>query len=253
MSNCKRIAVLLIAALLPVVALASTEDQLQVAESSGNVAFVLVTGPGAIGVDEARKTIEGAISQFPGSVMIESNRMDASDSTFVQKYGLASAPVPLVLVFASNGVIAGGNVASKLTVQQLVAMVPSPKKTEALKAIQSGQAVYVTAARPGMSKKADVSKSCAMACAQMMGKGITIDVNMDDPAETVFLSQLGVNMQSAEPVTVVVNAKGQVTATYTGVVEAGNLTASATKVASSGCCPSGSGKSCPPPAKKGGN
>jgi hypothetical protein len=253
MSNCKRIAVLLIASCIPIVALASTEDQLQTAASSGKAAFVLVTGPGAIGVDEARQTIEGAMNKSPGSVMIESDRADASNATFVEKYGLAAAPIPLILVFASNGVIAGGNVAANLTVQQLVTLIPSPKKSEVLYAIQSGQAVYVAAARPGMTKQADVSKNCAMACAQMMGKSVTIDVNMDDPAETVFLSQLGVNMQSAEPVTVVVNAKGQVTATYTGVVEAGSLTASATKVASSGCCPSGSGKSCPPPAKKGGN
>ncbi|MFH1373878.1 MAG: hypothetical protein ABII79_08795 [bacterium] len=252
MFNCRKIAVLLITVCLPVVAFASTNEQLQTTASGENVAFVLVTEPGATGIDQARQVIQSAMAQIPGSVVIESNRADAANSSFIQKYKLATAPVPLILVFASNGVMAGGNVASKLTAQQLVAMVPSPKTAEVLKAIQSGQAVYVTASRSEMASKTDVAKGCAVACTQMQGKCVAVDVNMDDPVERGLLNQLKVNMQSAEPVTVVINAKGQVTGSYTGTVEVENLIVSATKVVASSCCPAGSGKSCgPAPKKKG--
>ncbi len=244
---------LLIAVCLPVLVLAATNEQLQTAASNGEVAFVLITEPGIAGADQARQTIQGAMAKVPGSVMIESNRADAANADFVQKYGLVSAPLPLILVFGSNGVIAGGNVASKLNPQQLVAMVPSPKKAEAVQAIQSGQAVYVTAYRPGMTNKSQVMSGCATACSKMMGKGATVEVNMDDPAEQEFLQQLKVNLQSDEPVTVVINAKGQVTGSYTGAVEVDKLITSATKVVASGCCPTGSGASCgPTPSTSGG-
>ncbi|MEW5924140.1 MAG: hypothetical protein AB1746_09145, partial [Candidatus Zixiibacteriota bacterium] len=130
MLSYRKLTALLMIVCLPVLALASTTEQLQTAASKGNVAFVLVTEPGATGIDQIRQNIQEAMSQVDGSVMLESNRADAANTEFVQKYGLATAPVPLVLVFASNGVIAGGNAASRLNVQQLIAMVPSPRKAE---------------------------------------------------------------------------------------------------------------------------
>jgi CheY-like chemotaxis protein len=250
MFNCKKLAVLLFAVCLPLTAFASTGEQLQLATSEGNVAFVLVTQPGAVGMEQARQTIQDALKQIPGSVMMESNRTDAANSAFVQQYKLAAAPVPLILVFASNGAMAGGNVSSKLSAKKLVAMVPSPKKAEVLRAIQSGQAVYLTASRSGMEATSDIAKGCAAACSQMQGKCVSIDVNMDDPVEKGLLNQLKVNTKSTEPVTVVINAKGQITGSYTGMVEVENLIASATKVVASGCCPPGSGKSCGPAPKK---
>ncbi|MHC4213194.1 MAG: hypothetical protein ACYSWP_07485 [Planctomycetota bacterium] len=254
MFNYKKLTTLLIATCLPVIVFASTTDQIQTAVSNGNVAFVLVTEPGVTGTDQARQKIQDAITKVPGSVMIESNRADVVNSSFVQEYKLSSAPIPLILVFASNGAMAGGNMASKLKVQQLVAIVPSPKKAEMLKAVQSGQVAYVTVSRSGMTSKSEVEKGCAAACTQMQGKCVVIDVDMDDLDERQFLNQLKVNFASAEPITFVINAKGQVTGSYNGIVEVETLITSATKVVSSGCCPPNSGKTCAPtPAKKEGN
>ncbi len=251
MFDYRKIAVLLIVICLPVVAFASTSEQLESAADEGNVSFVLVTEPGAAGIDQARQMIQNGMTEIPGSVMIESNRSDAANSAFVQKYRLAAAPVPLILVFASNGIMAGGNVASKLTAQQLVAMVPSPKKAEVLMAIQSGQAAYVMASRTGMSAAPQVTSTCAMACSQMKGKSVAIDISMDDPAEADFLKQLKVNLQATEPVTVVLNAQGQLTGTFNGPVDVTNLIQAATKKVGSGCSPKGcGGKPCGPAPKK---
>ena len=199
MFSIRKLTGLLVAVCLPVLAMASTAEQLQTAVSNGTVAFVLVTEPGVAGTDQARQTIQSAMTQVAGSVMIEANRADGGNAEFIQQYGLTSAPVPLILVFGANGTIAGGNVSSRLNSHQLVAMVPSPKKAEVLKAVQSGQAAYVTAFRSGMATKTDVTKGCAAACAKMMGRGATIEVNMDDPVEREFLNQLKVNLQSDEP------------------------------------------------------
>ena len=74
---------------------------------------------------------------------------------------------------------------------------------------------------------------------------------MDDPAEIPFLNSLKVNLAATAPVTLVVNAQGQVTGNYAGVVAAGDLAQAATKKAT-GCCPStvaGGSQSCAPPKK----
>ena len=252
MSVYQKLAVLLMAACLPIATLASPAEQLQTAAEAGKVAFLLVTEPGAAGADQTGQMIQDALIQVPGAVVIELDRTDGANSLLVQKYGLGVAPVPLVLVFCANGALAGGNVASQLTSQKLVAMIPSPKKAEVLKAVQSGQAVYLTASRSGMPSSTVVASGCAAACSQMMGKCVAVDVNIDDPLEMEFLTLLKVNMQSTEPVTVVINAQGQVTGSFNGPVDVAQLVQAATKKAG-GCCPTGSGKSCAPAPKKKGS
>ena len=74
------------------------------------------------------------------------------------------------------------------------------------------------------------------------------EVDMDDETEETFLSQLKIDRASAEPVTLVLNAQGQITATYAGAADVTNLVQAATKRAG-GCCPSsvqGGSKSCGP-------
>ena len=131
-------------------------------------------------------------------------------------------------------------------------MGPSPKKGEVLKAIQAGQGAYVSASRTGMSAAPQVTSTCAMACSQMKGKSVAINISMDDPAEANFLKQLKVNLQATEPVTVVLNAQGQLTGTFNGPVDVTNLVQAATKKVA-GCGPKGcGGKPCgPAPKKKG--
>ncbi len=251
MFNYRNIAVLLILFCLPIMAFASTSDQLNIAMENGNIAYVIVTEPGVPGVDQAKQMIQSTMSQTPGSVMIESNRADAVNLAFVQKYKLTTVPVPLIIVFASNGAMAGGNIASNLSVQKLMDLIPSPKKAEVLKAIESGQASYITVSRNDMSSIPQVANSCAKACSEMKGKCVAIDISMDDPTEATFLKQLKVNLQATEPVIVVLNAEGQITETFNGPVNITNLVQAATKKVSSGCCPPNSGKTCPPtPTKK---
>ena len=251
MFNHRKIAVLLIALCLPMMAFATTVEQLESAASKGQVCFVVVTEPGAAGMDQANQLIQDAMAQISGSVMFESIRTDPANLAFVEKYKLAHVPVPLVLVFTSNGLLVGGNSASRLTAAQLVAMVPSPQKAEVLLAVQSGLPAFVIASRSGMTAEADIAKSCAAACSQMEGKGVTVDISLDDLAEQKFLTQIGVDLKSTDPVTVVINAKGQVTDLYTGMVEVDKLIAAATKVAASGCSPKGcGGKPCGPAPKK---
>jgi hypothetical protein len=231
---------------------ASVLTDLDAASKTSKTAFVLVTAPGTQGMESARAMVTSAMGASMNGVLLEMDRTAPENADLVAKYGLASAPVPLVLVFASNGILAGGLPAQMATPEKIVALVPSPKKTEVLSALQAGKSVFIVVSKPTMSAREGAASGCAMACSQLAGKSQYIEVNMDDAAEAEFLKQLKVDLQSAEPVTVVVNAGGQVTGSYLGAVDVGQLVQAATKQASAGCAPSGcGGKPCgPAPTKK---
>ena len=125
--------------------------------------------------------------------------------------------------------IAGGLPASQATADKLVAMVPSPKKAEILQVLQSGKAVLIDVCPKGAASGA--SAACAAACGQLQGKCVTIQIDIDDAAEAGFLTQMNVNLASTEPVTLVVNAQGQLTGTYTGATDVAALVQAATKKA----------------------
>lgn len=216
----------------------AVDQDLQAAAQAGNVAFILIYDQTAARMDQARQIVAGACQQLPGSVAIEVDRNDATNAEFVTKYKVATAPVPLVLVASSTGVITSGLVIQeRATVDFLVKTVPSAKKAEIVKALSERNAVIVTASRRGMPTTNAVNTACMLACQQMPGRSVQVEIDMDDPAEASFLRELKVNLASTEPVTLVANAQGQIAGIYTGEVQVSELVAAATKKVG-GCCPS---------------
>ena len=227
---------------------ASPQQDLDSAARQKKVAFILVTDQGATGVDQARDLIQQAMRQVQKSVLVELDRSSPGNTELVAKYRLATAPVPLILVAARNGILSGGVAAAQATSEKLVGMVPSPKKTEALEALQSGKAVLLSVSRKGMATQSGAKAACAAACGQLADKCITVQIDMDDPQEAGFLAAMKVNLASTEPVTLVINAQGQVAGTYAGAADVASLVQAATKKVG-GCCPStvqGCAKACAP-------
>jgi hypothetical protein len=233
------------------VAAASAQKDLDSAAKHGKVAFILVTDQGATGVDQARDMIKQAMKQVKKAELVELNRSDPANAELVAKYRLAGSPVPLIIVAARNGVIAGGLPAAQATADKLVGMVPSPKKAEILQMLQSGKAVLVSASRRSMAAQSGATAACAAACGQLQQQCVTVEIDMDDPAEAGFLTQMKVNLASTEPVTLVINPQGQITGTYTGAADVNALVQAATMKVG-GCCPktvTNPNASCAPPKK----
>ena len=241
----------LLLGILTSVAGASVRTDLDLAAKQGTVAFILVTDHGVSGVAEAKGIIQQAVKQVRKSTMVELDRSNPENADLVARFRLAGAPVPLILLAARNGVLAGGLIAAQASPEKLVEMVPSPKKAEILQGLQGGKAVFVSVSRRTMTTRSGAMAACATACGQMKDRGVMVHIDMDDPQESQFLSQLKVDRASREPLTYVVNAQGQVTGTYAGAVEAASLVQAATKSAG-GCCPStvqGGAQSCAPTKK----
>jgi hypothetical protein len=245
--------VILLVVLLGSTAAAATQDELKDAAKKGQIVFVLVTQPGATGVDKAKKVIRDAMGHVENSVLIELNRADTGNAELVARYRVSGAPLPLILVVARNGALAGGGRAGKVTSEQLQKMVPTPKKAEILQALEEGKAVFAVFSRAEMGSSAKAVGACATACGQLKKGAVTIQIDMDDDKELPLLTQLKVDPASKEPVTLVFNKSGLLTGSYMGAVQVADLVQATTKKPS-GCCPPGinSSKSCAPPKKKSG-
>jgi hypothetical protein len=227
----------LLLGLLGPLAAASPQKDLEKATEREEVIFLLVTGEGATGVEQARDLIHQVMKEVDNSTLVVLDRSDAANADLVARFRVASVPVPLILIVAPNGVTAGGVPAAKATAEKLLTLVPSPRKAEMLQALNNGKAIFAVAGRGSMDTQAAALAACTAACGQMGGASVVIMIDMDDPAEVAFLTQIKVDTASAEPVTVVVNPQGQFTGRYTGTPEVADLVAAATKRVA-GCCPS---------------
>jgi hypothetical protein len=224
---------------------ASPRKDLDSAAKHQKVAFILVTDQGAIGVDSAREMIRQAMRQVKKSTLVEVDRSSPENADLVAKCRVAGVPVPFILVTARDGIVAAGVSAAQATSERLVALVPSPKKTEVLQALRSGNAVLISVNRKGMATQPGADAACTAACGQLADKCVRIRIDMDDPQEAGYLSSMNVDLASSEPITLVVNSQGEVTGIYAGAADVASLVQAATKK-SIPCCPPGSGKSCGP-------
>lgn len=252
MSVQRTIWIVLIIAILPLMLMASPTKDLEKAAQKGQVAFVIVTDNTVTDISNAKTAVRGVTNENKKSVLVELDRSNPENAEIVTKYSLATIPVPMILALNPNGVISGAIEPDKATPETLAKMIPSPKKAEIIKALSDGNAVFITAYRKGMTSVETVNNSCAAACQQMAGKSVQVKVDMDDPAETGFLTEMKINVASTEPVTVVANPQGQISGTYIGDVQVTQLVTSATKKVG-GCCPSTVSKpdaSCSPTTKK---
>jgi signal recognition particle receptor subunit beta len=227
-------------------AYATVKSDLETASKNGNSVFLVVTDPNVTGTDKAMEIADKAKASAAKSIVIQMNRSDADNADIVAKYRLSGAPLPLILVIASNGVVTAGYTLAQATPELLVKAVPSPKKSEVLKSLSDGKSVFIVVTGKSMAEKTTIMNTCQQACIEMENNAKMIEISLDDPKENLFLTELKVNMTASEPMTYVVNPQGQITGTFTDNVNTNTLVASAKKVAASGCCPPGSGKSCGP-------
>lgn len=222
---------------------ASLQSELEKAAQAGKVVFLVVSEAGNQNEAKALAVAKDAQAAHPKSVVLTLDRTKASNAALVKKWALGSVPLPIILVIAQNGVLAGGISAAQATASSLGAMVPTPAKAEVLKVIQAGNAVFLVVGKSSAAKSKAL-ENCGTACGSMNNKAKTVFINFSDPAEKGFLKELRITSVGDEPLTYVINNSGQITGTFTGTTNVNALVAAATKKAASGCCPTGSGKSC---------
>lgn len=230
--------------------LADTRQDIEKANKKGQVVFLVVTEKGNSQNQAAKDLAQNAQKQIAKSTVLELDRSIIVNYDLIQKYRLAGAPTPLILVIATNGCVAGGAPLQGLTADALLKMVPTPKEEGVIKAINDGHSVFVVFSKKSDTKNKKQIDACQKACSSMGDKAKTINVDIEDKNEKSFIAKFNVDNNASFPVTYVINSQGQVATSFNGITEAKNLVTAAQKKVSSGCCPPGGGKSCAPTKKK---
>jgi len=220
------------------------QKDLDKAKKQGKTVFLVVTEKN-ISATKAIDIAKQANKLEKKSVVLQLNRDDEANKSLVNKYGLAGAPIPIVLVIASNGIAISGLQENQLTAEALVNLVPSPKQADVYLALNDKKPVIIVISKKSFTDKKSVLEKCNEAISKLKTKPVLIEVDMDDKNEKSFLTQLQVDMLSDKTITIVSNIQGEITGTYISTPDVNNITKAAMMVKQSGgCCPGGSGKGC---------
>ena len=224
----------------------TVKSALENAHNSGKAVFVVVSGNGVPGTEKAVSIAEKAKTIYKNAVLLQMNRDDAANAQLVNEWRLSGAPLPLILVVSPKGILTGGRILAQATAENIASLVPSPKKEAVLEQMTSGKSVFLLVSKKGMAKKSEQLSTCQKACFEMKENAKVIEIDLDDPLENAFLSELKISQNITEPLTYVINSSGQITGTFNGEANTAILVASAKKVITSSCCPAGSAQTCAP-------
>ncbi|MFZ4548961.1 MAG: hypothetical protein ACOYN4_16040 [Bacteroidales bacterium] len=217
-----------------------TKEKIDKANAKGNAVFLIVTD-GSKMLTEVKEMAGKAQKKYSKSEVITLDRTDKANAALVTKYGLSGAPLPLILVIAQNGVVGGGLQLKDATPEELVGLVPTKKQAQALLAFSEGKSAFIVLYKKTMKDKVAAIAECNKAVKGIGGKGVVVEVDLDDKSEAEFLGLLKPEMAAAETHVLVFNGKGQFNDEFKAPVQSATLVTSSRKVAKSGCAPGACG------------
>lgn len=209
-------ALLIAACFAPRGASAAALEDITAANKAGKTVFLVVTDAAGRNLQAARDAAKAAQQRTPNSTVIELNRSDPSQAAAVKGYRVAGAPVPIVLVIASNGVAAGGSLVKKGAVERLVSLVPTPGKAEYLKVLSQKKTAIVVFSHAKMPLQSPLFEQISTVVQQTKGKVVPVLVDVTSKSEQPFLKEWKINARSTTPTVVMMNPKGQTLGRMTG-------------------------------------
>jgi hypothetical protein len=218
----------------------SLNDELNNAKNSKKTVFLIVTEKG-IAVNKVLNVSKEATKIEKNSVILTMYRDDITNGELVNKFRLAGAPLPLILVIASNGIVAGGFKEADATSDLLIKAIPGPKQADVLQALSEKKAVFIVVYKKSFADKAKIVETCKSTIPQLKFNASIVEINFDDQKEKSFLTRIGVKDLSSSTIVAVANSQGQITGSFPGGADTKTLVAAATKVnkgcdPKSGCC-----------------
>lgn len=169
---------------------------------------------------------------------------DPSEKTIIERFNLKRSPMPFVVVLAPNGAITGGF--PSFTEEQLMDSISSPGAASCLKALQDRKLVLLCLQNSQTANNEAALKGVSEFKADPRFANATEIVMIDpsDKKEHKFLNQLGLDMHSAQAITVLISPPAEVIGTYQGPTTKTQLAYDLQKATSGcsgpgGCCPGG--------------
>lgn len=233
------VSVAALAAIAPRPAAASAAEDLTAATAAGQAVYIVVTDASVADVKPVAAAAAEAAAAVKGRSLVL-DRGAAANADLVAKYRLASAPVPLVLVLASNGLPVAGLPGERATAAALVAALPSPKRLETLTALNDRRAVFIVVSGEKMAGRTAAIEQASLAMQAMEltpNKARMVLVDVADPKETAYVADLKLGALEV-PTVVVFNGAGKRISTLRAPWTAAALAEAAVKEGCS-CCEGG--------------
>ena len=193
----------------------------------------------------ARKKFEAAVAKVtPAAKSVRVDRSLPEEKEMVEKFGLQTAPVPIVLAIAPNGAVTGSIKMGELSEEKLQGAVASPGLQAILKAVQEGRLVLVCLQNDHTKENDAAMKGVKEIKADQQFSESTEVIKLDpnDPKEARLVAQLKVEPTTKKAATVVVAPPGVMVTRMDGATTKKGLKAALEKAAegcsgSPGCCP----------------
>ena len=219
----------------------SAKSDLEKAQKSGKSIYLVVTDKAAKGADALEKIANDANKKSKNTAVIKLDRDDKANADLVSKYRLAGAPLPLVLVVASNGVVSGSIDYANATTEKLISFLPSKTQADVLLGFENGKAALIVCGKKNAKDKEAIETECKNAMTSLGNKATQVFVDVDSKDEANFLALIKPDL--TKTTVLVFNGKGQYTGTLEATAKSKDLVASVNKKMGGGCCPGGKSSS----------
>lgn len=195
----------------------------------------------------ARKTFDEGLKKLTlAAESVAVDRTAPRESELVAKFGVAGAPMPLILAIAPNGAVTSGFKAADLTEARLRDAMASPGMQQCLKALQERKLVFVCL-QNGKTKANDAAMKGVnefKADPQFAEGTEIVKVDPTDTKEAKLLAQLKADPKAKTASTAFLAPPGMVVASVEGATSKAGLVAALQKAVAS--CAPGSGCCAPP-------
>lgn len=223
------------------IALASAQTQndvkakLDKAKANGQAALVVITANGTADIEKAVQIANDAKKTHKNAVVVELNRDDESNASYVREWQLARAPLPLIIVVSPSGMATGGLLLHQATPESLVSLIPSPKLDEVYQSLGSGKPVLAVFTSKAFTDRKEVLNICNEASSILNNNVTIIEVDIKDKREKDFMVQMRIDPSTENSITMVINTAGQVSGTAASIPDANKLAEAATNILRGGC------------------
>ncbi|NOU18159.1 MAG: hypothetical protein HOO91_11445 [Bacteroidales bacterium] len=220
------------------------QSELDRAKRDGKAVFVVVMGTGSMDTEKAIEIAKGAVTIYKNAVIAQLDRDDAANAQLVDAWRLSGAPLPIILVLSTKGLLSGGFILSQATADKIASLVPTPKMEEVYTAIGLSKPSIVVFTKKSFADRNEVIKNAQVAVVVLNDEAVFVEVDMNDPDETGFMNQLSIDKSTNASITIVFNKLGQVVETSTTIPEVEKLVTAAKTPVKKTCGPSCGSKGC---------
>jgi len=238
--NRKKMLCLFLMVLLTSTSFAQTVKEIEKSQKAGKSIYIIVTDKAAKGTDALAKLVTEAQKKVKNTAVVALNRDDNANAGLISKYRLSGAPLPIILVVASNGVVSGSLSTADASVDKLISYLPTKTQADVLLGFENGKAAFIICGKKNAKDIPALTTECKSAITVLGNKANQFFLDVDSKEEANFLALL--TPDKNKTTVLVFNGKGQNTGTLEATAKSKDLVASVNKKVG-GCCPGNSDKS----------